>query len=341
MNDKVYIILVNYTSVEDTIECLESVLKSNYSNFQIFVVDNSPDDRSISHFLNWINNNSYDAIKTNFAHLVFPLAHKPLKYSIVNETEFCNSDKLHENIITIIKAKNNGFAAANNIVLHHLLRHVTNFYFVWILNNDTVIERDTLNNLAGFYQYKGGKIILGSKIRQYHKPAFLQAIAGYYNIWMGKHYHIGDGEKDIGQYDNYKTGKRNYVVGASMFLSKSFLLQVGVMCEDYFLYFEELDWMQAGLKKGFTMDVAHNAIIYHKEGSSIVKSDGEGRDTSLAEYYSIVNRVRFIKKWYPYCLFTVMLGVVFALIKRIVLGKFGLVRKTSIEVFKILFTNRL
>ena len=154
---------------------------------------------------------------------------------------------------------------------------------------------------------------------------------------MGQHKHIGDGEEDFGQYDNYVPGKMDYIVGASMFLPKLFIEQTGLMCEDYFLYFEELDWLKTGSKHGYTMAIVHNAVVYHKEGSSITGSNGKKSDKSIAEYFSITSRVRFIKKWYPYCLVTVMIGVIWALVKRLIKGKFSLVKKTSITVFKILF----
>ena len=121
-----------------------------------------------------------------------------------------------------------------------------------------------------------------------------------------------------------------------MFIPKLFLVQAGLMCEDYFLYFEELDWLRSGIEHGFTMAFVSNAIIYHKEGASIV---GHKNDTSLAEYYSITNRVRFIKKWHPYRLITVMAGVTWALIKRVLQGRLNLVKKIFATVVKILFTQ--
>jgi len=333
--DKIYVVLVNHNTFKDTVECLESVLKSNYPSFQIFIVDNSDNDNSIAHLSNWLTNDNYDELTTNFKQLVFPLQNKPLKYAIVTEEEFNNGIMLYENCITIIKAKNNGFAAANNIVLEYLLNKVSDSYLVWILNNDTVVEKNAMGILADHYhQSENKKIVLASKLRYYDKPEVLQAVAGYYNRWIGKHFHIGEGEKDLGQFDNYKPGKNNYIVGASIFLPGSFLEQTGLMCEDYFLYFEELDWMQAGAKKGYEMNIVPGSLVYHKEGSSIIKS--RNNDISLAEYYSIVNRVRFIKKWYPYCLITVLPGVIFALGKRALAGKFRLVKKAFVEIFKIL-----
>ena len=52
---KVYIILVNYNGWKDTLECLESILKNDYTNYQIIVVDNNSSDDSMSYIINWAN----------------------------------------------------------------------------------------------------------------------------------------------------------------------------------------------------------------------------------------------------------------------------------------------
>lgn len=337
--NKVYIVLVNYNNYSDTIECVESLLKSNYQNFQLFIVDNSTDDSSLKEFSNWAVNNSYgEEIKTNFEDLVLPLTLKPVDHEIINESEVNSSGKIYERKVTIIRAKNNGFAAANNIALKYILNNGEHDSLIWILNNDTVVEKDTLYNLVNFYLNNSDKLyLIGAKLKYYYHPDLLQAVAGKYNTWLGKHYHVGEGQKDSGQFDDYKFAKNDYIVGASIFLPKSFIETAGLMNEDYFLYFEELDWVNKGYKYGFQMAFAPNAIIYHKEGASILKPKGKERNTFTAEYYSITNRVRFIKKWYPQCLPTVMLGVFAALIKRILQGKFSLVKKTTAGVFKVLF----
>ncbi|HEY5392573.1 MAG TPA: glycosyltransferase family 2 protein [Hanamia sp.] len=337
--DKVYIVIVNYNTFRDTIECLESVLKSTYKNFQIFVVDNSSDNTSADALSNWIINNNYE-VNTDFKHLVFPLEKKPLSHIVVLEADFNDTDEIYDEKIIIMRAANKGFAAANNIALNYILQNGHDTSLVWILNNDTVVEKSTLNNLVGFYQHTANRMyIAGSTIRDYNNPRIIQSVAGNYNKWMGKHRHIGEGEEDTGQYDNYIPRKMDYVVGASLFLPKLFLEKAGVMCEDYFLYFEELDWMKTGLKYGYSMALVPDAIVYHKEGASIISGNNNKNDLFLAEYYSITSRIRFIKKWYPYCLVTVMIGVTFALIKRIMQGKFSLVKKTSIAIIRILFTK--
>ena len=338
--NKVYIVIINYNKFEHTIECLESVLKSSYLNIQVFVIDNSSDNLSLTNLSNWIINNDYRDIKTKFNDLVLPPEQKPLNHCILKENEFIESKNVFKEKIIIVKVKNRGFAAANNIALRYILTNATSSSLIWVLNNDTIVEKNTLSNLVQFYhENKSEKYILGSKLRYYDKPATIQAVAGKYNKWLGKHYHVGEGEQDNGQYDTYQPGKMDYIVGASIFIPKLFLEQAGMMCEDYFLYFEELDWIKTGSQHGFTISLVPNAVVYHKEGSSIVENNGKKRDTRRSEYYSITNRVRFIKKWYPSCLLTVMPGVIWAIMKRVALGKFSLVKKTTVAIIKILFSN--
>lgn len=331
---KAYIVLVNYTKYKDTIECLESILKLSYTNFQVILIDNSPDDISEKQITNWLNGNYHD-IDTSYPELIYPLAPKPLSYSCWDELQFAGLSSAVSERILYIKAQNRGFAAANNLAFGYILKYGAQSEFVWVLNNDTVVDRNALQYLVDFYKTPSHSgYLLGSKLYFYHQKNVLQAVAGRYNKWLGSTYHIGEGEIDTGQYDNYTLGKDNYIIGASIFLQVAYLNKVGLMNEEYFLYYEELDWMQRGAKYGYKASIQPAAIIYHKEGVSIRDNN---KKNLLSDYYSIVNRLKFTRQWYPRCTFTVMLGIVYALLKRLAMGKFKFVFKTGAMVTKILF----
>lgn len=53
MHEKVYIVILNYNNWKDTIECLESVLKSDYLNYQVIVVDNNSPNNSMDKIIQW------------------------------------------------------------------------------------------------------------------------------------------------------------------------------------------------------------------------------------------------------------------------------------------------
>ena len=45
---KIGIILVNYNGALDTVECVDSIEKSSYKNYEIYVVDNASNDKDVS-----------------------------------------------------------------------------------------------------------------------------------------------------------------------------------------------------------------------------------------------------------------------------------------------------
>ena len=44
---KVFIIILNWNNLQDTVECLESLKKLDYQNFEIVLVDNASTDGSV------------------------------------------------------------------------------------------------------------------------------------------------------------------------------------------------------------------------------------------------------------------------------------------------------
>ena len=83
-----------------------------------------------------------------------------------------------------------------------------------------------------------------------------------------------------------------------MFVSTRFVEEVGGLNEDYFLYFEELDWATRGQKRGWTLDYEPTAIVYHKEGASIGASlASQPYQNKFADYQYHRSRLIYTKKY--------------------------------------------
>ncbi len=65
MPSNIYIVLVNYNSSEDTIECIQSVFNSTHTNFQIIVVDNSTTTEHIDAIYEWGIKNHDNSLRLN------------------------------------------------------------------------------------------------------------------------------------------------------------------------------------------------------------------------------------------------------------------------------------
>lgn len=123
----------------------------------------------------------------------------------------------------------------------------------------------------------------------------------------------------------------NYVEGASMLVTRHLLVEIGLLCEDYFLYFEEADWAIRA-KDRFKLGYAPQSIVYHKVGGSIGTSSNPAKISYTSDYFNIRNRLLFTRRFYPLALPTVWLVIAGALLLRLCMGK----RDRAVMIFRLL-----
>lgn len=325
MQPRVAIIILNYNNWEDTIECMESLLKIEYSNFSITLVDNASTNQSTEHIVSWIKGEIKTSIKNiELSHLTKPFEKKPLPYRLISKNHQSNSTPLTQEstkpLITIIQSpNNNGYSAGNNIGIKHALT-TTDPKYIWLLNNDTVAEKGALQALVRTFEDQEAEHIgiIGAKLKYYYSPEKIQAIGGKFNKWFATSRHIGDGEADNGQYDIHISEQSiDYPVGASLFIRREFISDIGLMCEDYFLYYEELDWTLRGQKLGWSVGYCPEAIIYHKEGGSIGSSSTPKNRSETSEYYTLRSRLIFSRKYLTRYLPSICAGFFLVIANRI------------------------
>jgi len=293
--NKIYIVVVNYNNWQDTIECLESVFKNTYNNFQIILVENNSSNNSLSSIMAWAEGKQAVVYSTSsqLKYLSQPFEKKPLEYVFYTEEEALNSTKhkkeaQYENPIIIIRAKNNnGFSAGSNIGMRYAIAK-NDFEYIWLLNNDTVIEKSSLSLLIKYA--KENKLgLAGSTLMYYYAPEKIQTYGGHINTFWGTANHI------IRMEDVPK--KLDYIAGASFLLKKETIEKIGLLPEEYFLYYEETDYCFNAKKNGFKLGINIKSIVYHKEGGS-TKTYGEflTRDEFIDVLF-LRNRIKFHRKY--------------------------------------------
>lgn len=330
----VYIIIPNYHSENHTIECLETVLKQHYDNYKVIVVDNSNGNGSLEKMLDWCAG-KVEKVETTYPEFVFPLLPKPVAFNCVSEDELGKLLFIEGRLLFIKANENNGFAAANNVALRYLLNLNVDFDWVWLLNNDTVVPPDCLPLFAKNSIHLPPKTgLVGTKLLVYANPNVLQGIGGRYNKWLGTVKQVGEGENDNGQYDSIAIKNNvDYIIAASVFVSKEFLKSVGLMCEDYFFFFEELDWTVRGKKKGWDIGFLPQCKVYHKEGGS---STDKGLKSILVDVAAVRNRYLFTRKFFPQFLPSVSFALLGVIVNRIKRRQFSRIP----ILFKAVFTNQ-
>jgi len=292
---RVSIILLNWNGWRDTIECLESLYRITYPNYDVIVVDNASQDDSIQKIKEYYEG----TLKVESKFFKYNSYNKPIKVFEISEKEARNGKfnrPLYEKFdvnrrLILIKNENNyGFAGGNNIGIKFALS-VLNPDYILLLNNDTVVEKRFLDELIKIAEENEDIGAVGSALYFYDLPNTIQTVGGKINKWTGRREHM-KGEHAIPQ--TYK--KRGYVIvdfvpAASLLIKKEVIKNAGMLDEEYFLYVEDVDWCFRIKQKGYNIASALRSLVWHK-----VSASTGGIDNPKTFYYVLMGNLRFIRK---------------------------------------------
>jgi GT2 family glycosyltransferase len=269
--------ILNYNSSESTIACVQSLLAASREtgdsyDLDIFVADN-------------------DSAIDDQRQLQLSLAELAEVHLQVNST-------------------NRGFAAGHNNNLESIFLHSRPEY-IWILNNDCLVFKDTLVSLIECAGQNPNVGIWGATLLEQDGETIQCAGGCFYNSWISSYRQYGRGTSLV-QIDQLGVVDFDYIAGASLFFPVTRLqdgfhplpelstnantLNQRWLNESFFLYFEELD-LAKRLKPGVAMAWCRGALIRHAGGAST----GAGGDqrTSSAEYHATLSALKFTQMYYP------------------------------------------
>jgi GT2 family glycosyltransferase len=168
--------------------------------------------------------------------------------------------------LTVVRAPANlGYAGAVNLGLA-LLAPRPEIGLLWVLNPDCVVPPETPAALVRAQAAAGRFAIMGSRI-VYHGTALIHADGGRVGRWSGICASVNR-RAPADATPPPDPGSIDYVIGANMVVSREFLARVGPMREDYFLYYEEVDW---ALRRG-DLPLAY-LINLAQIGKSLLRDD--------------------------------------------------------------------
>ena len=295
---RVSIIILNWNGWKDTMECLESLYKINYPNYDIIVIDNDSKDESIEKINEYCNGN----IKISSKFFKYSKENKPIKVFEVNEDKARNKkflkkddyEKLNPNKrMILIKNKDNyGFAGGNNVGIKFSL-DVLNPDYVLLLNNDTVVDKDFLIEMVKVAESDEKIGVVGSKIYYYDYKGRNDVIwglgGGGVDSKTGRTWHYYSKKIDDKNYNDII--ECGYITGCSMLIRNNVLKILKGFDENYFCYYEDTDLSIRCKKLGYKLVCATKSILWHKVS---VSSGGEFSPTSI--YYGPRNKILFVKK---------------------------------------------
>ena len=328
------IILVNHGRWQDTLECLESVLRSSLQP-RVVVVDNGTGDNALDKIAAWARGEQPAMpAEANMAAFSTPPLAKPIR-SITLTAAQAVATAPGDVLLTLIDGRGNqSFAANNNLGLRHLLRDPAIDYF-WLLDSAAVIEPGAAMALCLRMDATHMVGMCGTVVRSYNRPRTIEALNGHrFSTLSGRSTGIGHGQPITMPFDPARVAREtDFVLGKSLAVSRRFIEVIGLMEESYVLYFEEIDWAYRNNGR-FATAFAHGAIVYHKDGGAAART---GTRSHTDEYYLMRSRHSFVRRRQP-LLLPVQWGVSAAMIARSLLRRQP---KTAAVMAKAMFGIKL
>ena len=332
---RVGIVLLNFNNWGDTIECLESLLRLDYPDFEVLVCDNDSRDGSVEHIAAWARGDLCPLLR----HRRVPsqrVASWPAALPcrvVVPDAPASRATSDPEKLFILPTGHNGGFSFGNNVGMRFTLLNPA-VSLVWLLNNDTVVDPGSLLALVRRMLADPGIGICGSTLLDYAPPFNVQALGGARcNRWRGGACVIFPadypGLAGVALAERVERDM-DFVIGASMLVSRTFLDRIGLLSEQYFLYSEEPDWARRAQGQ-FRLGYCADSVVYHRLGSTT----GDAARGFFGTYHLFRSRVIFVAKFDPWALPTMYLLCLLDVVKALLQRRFARTRGIVAGLFSV------
>ena len=220
------IIILNWNNFSDTKECINSILESSLNNYKIYLIDNGSEKQEIT----------------------------------LLQKEYKN----HPHINLILNKSNLGFTRAHNEILKQLLNE--GHQKIFLLNNDTILPKESLALLQNYSFETGVGIISGKMINYWDRD--IMDNAGHKMLTSVEIIPIGHGD----HISNYNAMAENIgaCAGAALY-TVEMLKDIGLFDEYFETGYEDAELGLRAFIAGYKSIYQPQLVVFHKMGRSIKK----------------------------------------------------------------------
>jgi GT2 family glycosyltransferase len=262
------VVILNYRTADLTIDCLDSLADEIRAipGSYVVVTDNASNDGSVEKIASAIDTNQWHAwVK------LMPLEH------------------------------NGGFAFGNNAAIRPALESTVLCPYVLLLNPDTVILPGAVKTLLAFMNDRPDVGIAGSRLEDLDKTS-QQSAFRFPNV-MGEldfGLRLGVASKLLSRWAVVPEiadcpHQTDWVAGASMIIRREVFESIGLLDENYFMYFEEVDFCLRAHRAGWSCWYVPESHVVHFVGQSSGVTDSKRPPKRLPTYWFDSRRRYFLK----------------------------------------------
>ncbi len=243
------IVICNYNKVSYVLKCIETVLASEYRDFDLYVVDNASTDDSVK------------AIREKYGNCVEILE---------------NSENL-------------GGSGGFNTGLRKVLEK--EYKYVCCLDNDVQVTPEAIGAMRDFLEQNPKVGMVGAKVYHLQMKEYVQQMGLYIHF---NPFHAETIFADVK--DDASLPEVVYcdtVAACALMMPVKVVKEVGLMPEDNFIYWDDMEWGYLVKKKGYQVAAIGAAKVYHEMSANV------RRENTFSNYYLWRNNLNFYMKYTP------------------------------------------
>jgi N-acetylglucosaminyl-diphospho-decaprenol L-rhamnosyltransferase len=307
------IIIVSYCNPEDVVECLTALQGLTADRaFDIYLCENGGTaafDNLLSSLLKADGTCKHGTASSIRKHMP--------QFVRVRYLRLSNRDA---RVVVAEATENFGYGGAINAWLRVLLT-LPGWSGVWILNPDTRPEPRALTELVGWSAARGRGMV-GSRVVIAGQPGVVQTRG---LRWR----RVRASTEGIDKFaptavEPNPDALEAYIEapsGVSIYVTRGCIERIGLMDEQYFLYFEDLDWGYRA-KKSCGIGYAHRSVVAHHGGTTIGSGTSRATASPLSVYLEFRNRVNFVRQHHRSWIIWTLFILVFRSLEYGVMGAF-------------------
>lgn len=155
--------------------------------------------------------------------------------------------------------ENRGYAGNNNVGIEAAMARGADWVFV--LNEDTVIDPDCVAQLLEIGESNPWIGIVGPMVYHYDEPDIIQSAGGVLGPYW-ESIHLAKDERDTGQF--VAPHEVEWVSGCGIMVRRAVITDVGAIDERFFYFWEETEWCVRASKAGWRIFHVPTAKMWHK-----------------------------------------------------------------------------
>lgn len=205
--------------------------------------------------------------------------------------------------VELIKTGANlGFGGGCNVGIRLALERGADY--VWLINSDATVDPGALTALIRYAEKSPSYGAVGAVIYESDQPERIQLWGGgTVSLWFGRSHHRS------------AAGPLDFISGASLLLRRAALQDAGLFDDSlFFMYWEDTDLSFRLRRAGWQLAVAEDARVWHKQAASL------GKLSPLLDEYFARSGVRFLQRYAPFPLVSIVIMLGLRLAKRLLHG---------------------